>query len=88
MRDLVREEATRQVKASADAGESSGVQLAERCLRAGLREGTPCRWTPDDDSGAYDTACGHRFTINEGTPAENYMQFCCYCGGALKERKR
>jgi len=56
--------------------------------RAALRAQKLCRWTQDEDSGAYDTACGHKFMINEGTPAENGMQFCCYCGGALKERKR
>jgi len=61
------------------------ARRAESYLLAGalLRVGTHCRWTLDNDSGAYDTACGHKFTLNEGTPAENGMRFCCYCGGAL-----
>ncbi len=41
-----------------------------------------CAWIPDDD-GVWDTSCGNRFEISEGTPAENDMGYCCYCGKAL-----
>lgn len=41
-----------------------------------------CEWTPDDN-GIYETGCGHSYEITAGTPAENRMRFCCYCGGAL-----
>ena len=57
MTDWVREEARRQLVACNCLTDSVDRQLAESCLRAGLRE---------------------------GTPAENGMRFCCYCGGALK----
>ena len=42
-----------------------------------------CHWAEDEDSGAYDTECGHTFALNDGTPAENEMAFCCYCGSQL-----
>lgn len=38
-----------------------------------------CGWTSDDD-GTYHTGCGHAFVLNDGTPTENSMRFCCYCG--------
>lgn len=49
-----------------------------------------CIWTLDAveaDWGedVWATACGRRFQVTEGTPAENDMRFCCYCGGALTE---
>jgi len=39
------------------------------------------QWT--DDCGIYDTDCGGSFTIEEGTPKENMMKYCCYCGKPL-----
>ena len=41
-----------------------------------------CRWHEDRD-GNYATACGGLFCLDEGTPAENHMRFCCYCGRPL-----
>lgn len=46
-----------------------------------------CHWHLDgdaDSSEAWDTECGDRFILNEGTPADNKMAYCCYCGGKLK----
>lgn len=46
-----------------------------------------CIWAQDGDGEQeWDTSCRKRFTLNEGTPKENRMAFCCYCGGALEER--
>lgn len=42
-------------------------------------------WRDDDDYAIYETACGHRFEFNEGTPIENKAQFCQYCGGILRD---
>jgi hypothetical protein len=42
-----------------------------------------CAWAADDD--AWQTSCGQSFLIIEGTPNENGMRFCCYCGGPLNE---
>ncbi|MHB1098120.1 MAG: hypothetical protein ACYCZR_01070 [Burkholderiales bacterium] len=45
-----------------------------------------CRWVQDGvGESHWDTDCRHRFTINEGTPSENHMAFCCYCGKPLVE---
>ena len=48
-----------------------------------------CKWTPeahpDFCDGTYDTACGHAFTIIEGTPRDNQMRFCPFCGNGIVE---
>jgi hypothetical protein len=46
-----------------------------------------CTWTEDDD-GVWDTACGQRFETVDGTPHENDMLFCCYCGRPLVEQRQ
>ena len=45
-----------------------------------------CRWQQDDD-GAWQATCGNAYGIIEGTPEENGMKFCCFCGGSF-QRKR
>ncbi len=43
-----------------------------------------CKWKPEkpewDFDGTYNTSCGELFTISEGTPTDNKMNYCCYCG--------
>ena len=48
-----------------------------------------CTWTPDDDyaKGHYYTTCLNDFEAGQGTPTENGMVFCCFCGGKLIERE-
>lgn len=41
-----------------------------------------CIWAEDMD-GTYNTDCGCSFVMNAGTPEENDMKFCCYCGKEL-----
>ena len=43
-----------------------------------------CHWTEDSD-GNYDTDCDQEFCMIGGTPKENGMRFCCYCGKPLVE---
>jgi hypothetical protein len=45
-----------------------------------------CEWI-EDEEGNWSTECRRLFCLNEGTPKENGMNFCCYCGGALTEGK-
>lgn len=47
-----------------------------------------CEWSMDLDSeyAAWETKCGNAFWLNDGTPKENDMRFCCYCGKKLVER--
>lgn len=48
----------------------------------------PCKWErEDEDSDIWLTNCGTAFTLNEGTPKENRMKFCCFCGRKIKTVK-
>lgn len=42
-----------------------------------------CVWSEQADGDAWDTGCGHLFCLNEGTPSDNSMTHCCFCGGRL-----
>lgn len=42
-----------------------------------------CYWTEDQDDGSWVTDCGNKFTLNNGTPSKNGMEYCCYCGDNL-----
>jgi hypothetical protein len=58
----------------------------------GIQPGAPirlrCCWTYDDELSAWDTECGECFVCEDGSPHENKMLFCSFCGGKLVERKR
>jgi hypothetical protein len=54
-----------------------------RVGRVYIAEG--CAWQ-EDEVGVWDTACGERFEVMEGTPHENGMAFCPYCGNPLEQR--
>lgn len=43
-----------------------------------------CIWTEDGD-GFWETSCGNTFVVEDGTPYDNKMKFCPYCGGNLRE---
>lgn len=43
---------------------------------------TACVWKRDED-GNWHTGCGGMFVLDEGTPGDNSMAFCCYCGKPL-----
>ena len=38
-----------------------------------------CEWT-ENDSGQWITHCGGSFEVTTGTPEDNHMKFCCFCG--------
>lgn len=44
-----------------------------------------CTWVHDEWEDSWDTTCGEKFQLTEGTPRDNGMKYCCYCGGELKE---
>lgn len=50
----------------------------------GTDERPTCTWRADDD-GVYQTECGNAFVLNDGTPKDNRMAYCCYCGKVLLE---
>ena len=43
-----------------------------------------CKWT-EDDAGIWNTECGDLFVVNEGSPEQNDMKFCCYCGKPINQ---
>lgn len=45
-----------------------------------------CIWAQDGEGEqSWDTGCRKRFNLNEGTPRENKMLFCCYCGKPIEQ---
>jgi hypothetical protein len=50
-----------------------------------------CTWKEDGDAwenyAIWDTDCGGRFELTEGTPEYHNMRYCCYCGKKIKEIK-
>ena len=45
---------------------------------------TRCCWK-ETEEGYYETDCKNAFAVTDGTPSENKMFFCCYCGQPIKE---
>lgn len=73
-------------------GEAEAIrEQRERCqfvaAACNAHEAKPerqCKWTgPDESDCSYDTECGESAILNHGTPEENNMRFCPYCGGKL-----
>ena len=61
-------------------------QLRKEVAKAELRgreERPVCLWNNMDE--CWETTCGNAFEINDGTPSENNMMYCCYCGGKVEE---
>ena len=46
-----------------------------------------CLWEYQDLENYYHTSCGDDFMVSEGTPRENGMKYCTYCGKKIKERR-
>ena len=44
-----------------------------------------CSWVEQDEGECWETSCGKIFVFNYGSPSENGMIFCCYCGKPLVE---
>ncbi|WP_252178360.1 hypothetical protein [Endozoicomonas sp. 4G] len=47
------------------------------------REAT-CTWT-DDPEGIWHTDCGEAFEVHAGSPGQNGLRYCCFCGRKLAE---
>jgi hypothetical protein len=46
-----------------------------------------CTWSQIElDCDTWSASCGNEFTINDGTPRDNNLKFCCFCGGVLHQR--
>lgn len=44
-----------------------------------------CVWS-ENAEGWWETTCQHAFSLTDGTPEDNGMNFCPYCGNHLKEQ--
>lgn len=44
-----------------------------------------CEWLYCEEEDAWDTGCGHKFQIIEGSPKDNGLIYCPYCGKPIKE---
>lgn len=44
-----------------------------------------CAWTETEEY--WSTECGGAFCITTGTPTENEMRFCPYCGSPIDQRR-
>ena len=43
-----------------------------------------CMWTYDENYDVWETECKNSFQLNAGTPEDNMMKFCPYCGKKIK----
>ena len=41
-----------------------------------------CKWEEDED--CWKTECGNKFELTEGTPQDNEMKYCPFCGRKIK----
>jgi hypothetical protein len=57
-------------------------------LQRALEQPNECLWLQDggEESGTYMASCSRRyFVLEDGTPTDNRMTHCCYCGKPLVE---
>ena len=46
-----------------------------------------CVWTQDsENSDIWLSSCGKAFVLSEGTPKENQIKYCVYCGDSIKQK--
>lgn len=58
-------------------------ESCDNCAGRGLMpDRSTCSWT-DDQDGSWHTTCDNYFSLNDGSPDDNNMKFCCFCGGGL-----
>jgi len=66
-----------------DAKRDSEKAYTEWCKSAGLREDNVCEWVPEEGESYWHTSCGDDFILVDGTPEENHIIYCHYCGGRV-----
>lgn len=54
--------------------------------RMTITSALPCTWTRDEEDN-WNTSCKQTVVIDEGTPADNDMRFCAYCGKPLVQQE-
>jgi hypothetical protein len=67
-------------------GWGAAIANVRALLAKGDRDGAKmCVWSDSEGEGNWDTGCGRMFDLNNGTPVENEMHFCTFCGGSLQQ---
>lgn len=62
------------------------IESQATTLQSQDREDAFCVWRNDPETdNSWDTSCRQLFEIYDGTPTENGMTFCCYCGKPIRE---
>ncbi len=60
------------------------VAIIATSLREALPTSETCEWTQQSESDDHwGTDCGKEFVFIDGSPTENGMSFCCFCGKKL-----
>jgi len=53
-----------------------------------MTKSNTCAWKMvDSDYNIWETDCGESFVLEDGTPKENKLRYCCFCGRKLIEEK-
>ena len=77
----------RSALASTESRKAEGEMCMPAC-NVPREEGEACTWTwTGEPECSYETGCGGLFQITSGTPAENEMDYCPFCGGVIKSRE-
>ncbi len=43
-----------------------------------------CYWKYDNNYDYWETTCNNAFFLENGTPSDNEMIYCCYCGKEIE----
>jgi membrane protease subunit (stomatin/prohibitin family) len=79
------EEDARDIYNGMGVGYGMSATLLEQLLREKLNP-TTCTWTRGEyEDTVWATSCSQLFILDDGTPADNDMKFCPYCGKPLVE---
>lgn len=55
--------------------------------RGAAQHRPPCTWTNDPIDGGWGTTCNRRWLLVVGTPTDNYMHFCPFCGRKIEVKE-
>ncbi len=61
----------------------SALPLVARIAELESEKAATCEWTEDESDGSWDGACGEKWCLEDGTPANNNMNYCPGCGRHL-----
>lgn len=60
------------------------IELLDYIEELEARPRGSCEWKLDiEEANVWESVCGRSFWLEDGTPTENEMQFCPYCGRNL-----